>query len=69
MAQYAPRFGLPAEWLNIGGTAAALLAVVAAGAGLSELAPDNVWITAGCYGVPGAIAFAAYAWIAHRAKS
>ncbi|HVM99372.1 MAG TPA: hypothetical protein VMT68_04075 [Caulobacteraceae bacterium] len=58
--------GLPPELINIGGTAAALLAVVAVGAGLSHLVPQTVWFTAASYGAPAVVAFAAYAWIAHR---
>jgi hypothetical protein len=57
---------LPPEIVNIGGTGAALLAVVAVGAALTDLAPAGVWITAACYGFPAAVAFAAYCWIAHR---
>jgi hypothetical protein len=55
--------------LNIGGATAALLAVVATGAALAERTPDNVWITAACYGAPAALAFAGYCWIAHRPRA
>lgn len=57
---------VPPELINIGGTSAAVLAVVAAGAALSEIAPAGVWFTAASYGAPAAVAFAIYWWIAHR---
>jgi len=59
--------GLPAELLNISGTAAAILAVVATGAGLCALAPTgSVWITAAAYAAPAAAAFGAYWWVSRR---
>ena len=57
---------IPPELINIGGTSAALLAVVAAGAGLSEIAPAGVWFTAACYGAPAAVAFSLYWWVSRR---
>ena len=69
MVQRGPRAGSGAELLNIAGTAGALLAVVATGAALTNLAPDNVWISAACYGGPAAIAFAGYSWIAHHRRA
>jgi hypothetical protein len=57
---------IPPELVNIGGTAAALLAVVAAGAGLSDIAPVGVWYTAVSYGLPAAIAFGLYCWVSRK---
>jgi hypothetical protein len=57
---------VPPELVNIGGTAAALLAVVAAGAGLSEIAPATVWFTAASYGAPAGVAFLIYCWVTRR---
>ena len=57
---------IPPELINIGGTSAALLGVVAAGAGLSEIAPPGVWFTAASYGAPAAVAFALYWWVSRR---
>jgi hypothetical protein len=59
---------IPAEVLNVGGTAAAILAVVAAGGAICELMPSpaSPWVTASAYGLPAAIAFAAYCWISRR---
>ena len=56
------------ELINIGGTAGALLAVVAAGAGLSSVLPDpaSPWMTAAAYLAPASLAFAAYWWIAQK---
>jgi len=59
---------IPPELINIGGSAAGLLAVVAAGAALSDLAPASVWFTAASYGAPAGVAFAIYCWIAHRRR-
>jgi len=58
--------GAPRELLNIGGTAAALFAVVVAGGWLAGLGPANVWLTAASYGAPAALAFAAYCWVSRR---
>jgi hypothetical protein len=57
---------LAPELVNIGGTAAALLAVVASGAALSALAPQTVWFTAASYGAPAGVAFAVYCWVTRR---
>ena len=58
---------IPAEVLNIGGTAGAILAVVAAGAGLSSMLPDpSPWLAAAAYLAPGGLAFAAYWWVAQK---
>lgn len=59
---------VPVELLNIGGTAGAILAVVAAGAGLSSVLPDptSPWMEAASYLAPGSLAFAAYWWVAQK---
>lgn len=59
---------VPSEVINIGGTAGAILAVVAAGAGLSSLLPDptSPWMEAAAYAAPASLAFAAYWWVAQR---
>ena len=58
---------VPAEVLNIGGTAGAILAVVGTGAGLSSMLPDpSPWLTAAAYLAPASLAFAAYWWIAQK---
>ena len=58
---------VPAEVLNIGGTAGAILVVVATGAGLSSVLPEpSAWLTAAAYLAPGSLAFAAYWWIAQK---
>ncbi|MFC3069916.1 hypothetical protein [Phenylobacterium soli] len=58
---------VPAEILNIGGTAAAILAVVMTGAGLSSMLPDpSPWLTAAAYLGPAGLAFAAYWWVAQK---
>jgi hypothetical protein len=59
---------VPVELVNIVGTAGALLAVVGTGAGISSVLPDpsSPWLFAAAYGGPGAIAFAAYWWVAQR---
>jgi hypothetical protein len=56
---------IPPELINIGGTSAALLAVVAVGGWLSEMAPAGVWFTAASYGAPAAVAFTLY-WLVSR---
>lgn len=58
----------PPELINIGGTAAAILAVVAAGAGLSSVlpSPSSPFLIAASYLAPGGLAFAAYWWIAQK---
>ncbi|MDE2487279.1 MAG: hypothetical protein KGO51_07770 [Alphaproteobacteria bacterium] len=61
------RGGLPAEIITIGGAAAAIAFVVAAGAGLSSVLPDpSPWFTAAAYLAPAGLAFAAYWWIAQK---
>lgn len=58
---------IPAEVLNIGGTAGAILGVVVAGAGLSSMLPDpSPWLAAAAYLAPASLAFAAYWWIAQK---
>jgi hypothetical protein len=58
---------LPPELVNIGGTSAAILAVVAAGSGIVALLPNpDTWQTAAAYLAPASLAFAAYWWIAQR---
>jgi hypothetical protein len=58
---------VPAEFLNIGGAVAAVLAVVATGAGLSAALPDpSPWLTAAAYLAPASLAFAAYWWMAQK---
>lgn len=64
-----PRTGIkiPAEVANIVGTSAAILAVVATGSAIVAAVPDlSVWQFAGAYLAPGALAFAAYWWIAQK---
>ncbi|CAN7171394.1 hypothetical protein LJR225_000339 [Phenylobacterium sp. LjRoot225] len=62
------RRAIPAELANILGTCGALLAVVAAGAGISAALPESVspWLFAAAYGAPAAVAFAVYWWIDQR---
>ena len=59
---------IPAELVNIAGTAGALLAVTATGAAISEVLPDQAspWLFAAGYGGPAALAFAIYWWVAQR---
>jgi hypothetical protein len=59
---------VPAELMNILGTGAALLGVVATGAAISSALPDpsSPWLFAASYAGPGALAFAAYWWIAQK---
>ena len=64
----AQRSRVPPELINIGGTAGAILAVVAAGAGLSQIAPAGVWYTAVSYGLPTAIGFGIYCLVARRIR-
>lgn len=69
MAEETVRKGrVPSEVINIGGTSAAILAVVAAGAGLSSVLPDpaSPWMEAAAYLAPGSLAFAAYWWVAQK---
>jgi hypothetical protein len=56
------------ELANVAGSAAAVLAVLAAGAGLSSVlpAPASPWMEAAAYLAPGSLAFAAYWWIAQK---
>lgn len=57
----------PLELINIVGTAGAIAAVVAIGAGLSSVLPQaSPWFTAAAYLAPASLAFAAYWWIAQR---
>jgi hypothetical protein len=59
---------IAAELINIAGAAGAALAVLALGAAMSRALPGPAapWLFAGAYAAPGAIAFAAYWWIAQR---
>jgi hypothetical protein len=57
----------PLDVVNLGGTAGAIVVVVAAGAGLSAMLPEpSPWLTAAAYLAPGSLAFAAYWWIAQK---
>jgi len=72
MAQAATRrvdgIAVPREILAMGGFGAAILFVVASGAALSSVLPAHaaMWMNAGAYGAPAAIAFAAYWWVAQK---
>ncbi|MFN3514584.1 MAG: hypothetical protein ACK41C_16185 [Phenylobacterium sp.] len=59
---------VPPEVVNVAGTAAAIFAVVAAGAGIVSLLPDQAspWLVASAYGAPAGLAFLAYWWIAQK---
>jgi hypothetical protein len=59
---------IPREIMAMGGFAAAIFFVVASGAALSSVLPAHasMWLTAGAYGAPAAIAFAAYWWVAQK---
>lgn len=59
---------VPAEFMNVLSAAGALAAVVAAGAGLSSLLPDQAsfWLAAAAYGAPAGVAFTIYWWNAQR---
>jgi hypothetical protein len=54
--------------MNVLSAAGALAAVVAAGAGLSSLLPDQAsfWLAAAAYGAPAGVAFTIYWWNAQR---
>jgi len=60
--------GVPRELINILGTAFALFAVVAVGGLISSALPDSQspWLFAASYGVPAAIAFVVYWWVAQK---
>ena len=68
MSEMRARKGWPAELVHIGGTAVAIFAVVAAGAGLSAVLPgtSSPWMTAAAYLAPASLAFAAYWWVAQK---
>ena len=72
MAQASSRradgMAIPREIRGMAGFAGATAFVVASGAGLSSLLPGHasMWMSAGAYGAPAAIAFAAYWWAAQR---
>jgi len=72
MAQAATRrvdgIAIPREILAMGGFAGAGLFVVASGAGLASVLPAHagMWMSAGAFGAPASIAFAAYWWAAQR---
>jgi hypothetical protein len=59
---------IPREIVTMASFGGAILFVVASGAGLSSLLPEHasMWLNAGAYGAPAAIAFAAYWWMAQR---
>lgn len=59
---------VPRELINILGTALALFAVVAVGGLISSALPDSQspWLFAASYGVPAAIAFVVYWWVAQK---
>ena len=59
---------LPREVVALGGFGAAVVLVVASGAGLASLLPGHpsIWLSAGAYGAPAAAAFAVYWWIAQK---
>lgn len=58
---------LPAELVNIIGTAAALLGVVATGSAIVSVLPQpDAWQFAAAYLGPAGIAFAAYWWVAQK---
>jgi hypothetical protein len=59
---------VPPEVANIVGTAAAIFAAVAAGAGIVSLLPEDAspWLIASAYGAPAGLAFLAYWWIAQK---
>jgi hypothetical protein len=61
--------GVAPEVVNMGGTSAGVLGVVATGAGLSAIAPQTVWFAAASYAAPAAVAFAVYCWVAHSFRS
>jgi hypothetical protein len=57
----------PPELVNILGTSAALLGVVALGSAIVAVLPHpDTWQTAAAYLAPASLAFAAYWWIAQR---
>jgi hypothetical protein len=58
----------PSEAINIGATTAAVLGLLAAGAGLSAVLPDptSPWLQAAAFLAPGSLAFAAYWWIVQK---
>ena len=58
---------LPTELLNILGTSAAILGVVATGSAIVSVMPDpNTWEFAAAFLAPASLAFAVYWWIAQR---
>jgi hypothetical protein len=58
---------LAPELVNILGTSAALLGVVAAGSAIVAVLPSpDTWQTAAAYLGPAGLAFAAYWWIAQK---
>ena len=59
---------VPREIVTMGAFAGAIGAVVASGVGLSSLLPEHtsLWLNAGAYAAPAAIAFAAYWWTAQK---
>jgi hypothetical protein len=72
MSEVAARRGsappIPSEIVTMAAFAGAIFFVVVSGAGLSSLLPEHasMWLNAGAYGAPAAIAFAAYWWVAQR---
>lgn len=58
---------LPPELLNILGTSAAILAVVALGSAIVAVLPHpDTWQTAAAYLAPASLAFAIYWWVAQK---
>lgn len=59
---------IPREVVTMAAIAGAVAAVVASGAGLSSLLPEHasLWMNAGAYAAPAAIAFAAYWWTSQK---
>ncbi len=61
------RTKVPAELINIAGTALALLGVVATGSAIVSVLPDpSVAQFAAAYLGPACLAFAAYWWVAQK---
>jgi hypothetical protein len=57
----------PVELATIFGAVAAILFVVAAGAGLTSVLPNPTpWLTVAAFLAPAGLAFAAYWWIAQK---
>lgn len=59
---------IPAEIVNVAGTAGLLLAVTVAGAAIAQALPDpaSPWLQAAAYGGPAAVGLVLYGWLAQR---